>query len=79
MCEPKLKAKLVQAISDSKNETRIRDRMNDPEHLQKVSLLDESLIVDEYERIKIDYKWGDEDEKLFVANINALKNKFNST
>jgi len=48
MCEPKLKAKLVQAISDSKNESNIRDRMNDPDHLPKVSLLDESLIVDEY-------------------------------
>lgn len=31
MCEPKLKAKLVQAISDNKNENRIRDRINDPD------------------------------------------------
>lgn len=46
MCEPKLKAKLVQAISDSKNEKRIRERMSDPENLPKVSLLDESLVVD---------------------------------
>lgn len=40
MCEPKLKAKLVQAISDNKNENRIRDRINDPDKFEKVSLLD---------------------------------------
>ena len=47
MCEQKLKAKLVQAISDSKNEKNIRDRINDPSR-PKVSLLDESLVLDEY-------------------------------
>jgi hypothetical protein len=40
MCDQKLKAKLVQAISDIKNEKRIRDRIADPENLPKVSLLD---------------------------------------
>lgn len=40
MCEPKLKAKLVQAISDSKNESNIRRRMQDPQHVPRVPLLD---------------------------------------
>jgi hypothetical protein len=79
MCEPKLKAKLVQAISDNKNENRIRERISDPDKFEKVSLLDESLILDEYERIKIDYNWSEEDERLFISNINELKNKFNKT
>jgi hypothetical protein len=48
MCEQKLKAKLVQAISDSKNEKRIRERLADPTNVPKVSLLDESLVLDEY-------------------------------
>lgn len=48
MCEPKLKAKLVQAISDNKNENRIRDRISSPDRFEKVTLLDESLILDEY-------------------------------
>ena len=40
MCEPKLKAKLVQAISDNNNENRIRERIGDPEKYEKVRLLD---------------------------------------
>ena len=78
MCEQKLKAKLVQAISDSKNEVRIRERMANPSQ-PKVNLLDESLIMDEYEKIRIDYKWTEEDESILVRNINSLKNKFNHT
>lgn len=39
MCEQKLKAKLVQAISDSKNEVRIRERIANPSR-PKVNLLD---------------------------------------
>jgi hypothetical protein len=78
MCEQKLKAKLVQAISDSKNEVRIRERMANPSQ-PKVNLLDESLILDEYEKIKINYKWTEEDEAILVRNINSLKHKFNHT
>lgn len=73
MCEYKLKAKLVQAISDSNNEGNIRTRMQDPEHHPKVTLLNDPLLVDEYERMKIDYRWTDEDERLFLANIANLK------
>ncbi len=57
MCGQKLKAKLVQAISDSTNEKRIRDRLADPDHIPKVTLLEESLVLDEYEKIRIDYRW----------------------
>ena len=35
--------------------------------------------MDEYEKMKIDYKWTEEDEQLLVNNINALKHKFNKT
>lgn len=76
MCEQKLKAKLVQAISDSKNEKKIRERMENPS-MPKVHLLDESLVLDEYEKLKIDYRWTEEDEGLLIHNINALKHKFN--
>lgn len=61
MCEQKLKAKLVQAISDSKNEKRIRERIANPDSVPKVNLLDESLVIDEYEKIKIEYKWTEDD------------------
>lgn len=46
MCEGKLKAKLLQAISDTKNETRIRERIKNPHLHDKVELMDESLVVD---------------------------------
>ena len=78
MCQQKLKAKLVQAINDSKNEKRIRAAINNP-NSSKVHLLDESLVMDEYEKIKIQYKWTEEDESLLINNINTLKNKFNHT
>ncbi len=41
--------------------------------------MDESLILDEYEKMKIDYKWSQEDERLFISNIEGLKHKFNKT
>ncbi|CAM6005357.1 unnamed protein product [Sphagnum balticum] len=62
MCEAKLKAKLVQAISDTKNEKRIRERMADPEGTEKVQLLDESLIVDEF------YSGGPEETPHEISN-----------
>lgn len=67
----------MQAISDSKNEARIRERMAKPQSAPKVSLLDESLILEE--DIRIDYKWTEEDEALLLRNINSLKDKFNHT
>ena len=77
--ENKLKSKLIQAINESKNQKRIRQRINDPHNKSKVQLLDESLVIDEYEKFKIDYNWTEEDQDLLIHNINELKKKFNTT
>ena len=76
--QPKLKAKLVQTISDGTNEQRIRQQIANRGG-EKVRLMEESLTLEEYEKFKVDYTWGEEDEELFLNNLTELKHKFNAT